>query len=101
MIMPSLTPDELLEELNKELTILEEAKRKEMLINYINSLLLDDFDKLIYLLYRADVDEMKLKSELAQKKDLDASIIIAELLLQRASEKAQARMAGKKENGIS
>lgn len=57
--MSSLQPDDVLKVLTENLSALEEIDQRDQLVTYINSLLLDDFNGLIYLLYRVDVDEKK------------------------------------------
>lgn len=77
--------------LNNQLTALQKAEMKERLIFYVNHLLLHDFNKLVQILYRVDVDEKKLKTLLQENKGTDAAVIIANLLLQRQEEKIKAK----------
>lgn len=77
--------------LNHQLSSLEQVEMKEQLIVYINYLLLHDFNKLVQILYRVDVDEKKLKVLLQENKETDAAIIIADLLLQRQEEKIKTK----------
>ena len=91
--MDTRNPDDVLKGLTEQLSALEEIDRRDQLVSYINFLLLNDFNGLIYLLYRVDVDEKKLRSILDEKKDQDASLIIADLVLQRLEEKAQSRQS--------
>ena len=93
MTMNSSLPDDVLKFLTEELSVLEATDRREQLASYINTLLLNDFNGLIYLLYRVDVDEKKLKTILAEQKDKDASLIIADLVLQRMKEKLDSRQS--------
>jgi hypothetical protein len=58
---------------------------------YINSLIKNDFDKLITYLYRIDVSEQKLKSLLQQNTDEDAGNIIATLIIERQQQKIKTR----------
>jgi hypothetical protein len=58
---------------------------------YINSLIKDDFDKLITYLYRIDVNEQKLKALLQQNADEDAGNIIATLIIERQQQKIKTR----------
>ena len=87
--------------LNRQLTIAEKEKLRGGLIVYINHLLLHDFDKLVYVLYRVDVNEKKLKELLQQNKETDAAVIITDLLIQRQEEKIKTREAFKSNNDIS
>ncbi len=57
----------------------------------INYLILHDFNKLIYILYRADINETKLNKLLAENKKEDAGKIIAALFIQRHVEKIKSR----------
>src|SRR5688572_25452644 len=98
--MDTRNPDDVLKVLTEELSALEETDKRDQLAAYINFLLLNDFNGLIYLLYRVDVDEKKLRSILDEKKDQDASLIIADLVLQRLQEKAQSRQSFKTNDEI-
>jgi len=79
--------------LNNQLTALQKLEVKEQLIFYINHLLLHDFNKLVQILYRMDVDEKKLKELLQQNQQTDAAVIIADLLIQRQEEKIKTKEA--------
>ena len=57
----------------------------------INELLTNDFEKLVYILYRFDVSEEKLKKLLQQKPETDAAQIIADLLIERQLQKIKTR----------
>jgi hypothetical protein len=61
------------------------------LSTYINTLIKDDFDKLITYLYRIDVNEQKLKSLLQQNPNEDAGNIIATLIIERQQQKIKTR----------
>ena len=61
------------------------------LSTYINSLIKDDFDKLITYLYRIDVNEQKLKVLLQQNPNEDAGNIIATLIIERQQQKIKTR----------
>lgn len=86
--------------LNDQLTVLEKLEMKEHLIFYINHLLLHDFNKLVQILYRVDVDEKRLKELLQQNQETDAAVIIANLLIQRQEEKIKTKEAFKSSNDI-
>jgi len=98
--MDTRNPDDILKGLTEELSALEETDKRNQLATYINFLLLNDFNGLIYLLYRVDVDEKKLRSILDEQKDQDASLIIADLVLQRMREKEQSRQSFKTDDEI-
>ena len=63
----------------------------DFLTEKINFLIINDFNKLIYILYRADIDEQKLNRLLAENKKEDAGKIIAALFIQRQLEKIKSR----------
>jgi hypothetical protein len=71
-LQPSLTEEELVQAL---------AKR-------INHLIVQDFPRLIHILYVIDVNEEKLKTLLRTYKDSDAAVIIAQLVIDRQKSKA-------------
>jgi hypothetical protein len=64
---------------------------REWLASVINELLNKDFQKLIAILYRVDVDEVKLRYLLAKNPDTDAGVTIADLLIERQWQKMNAR----------
>jgi predicted type IV restriction endonuclease len=53
----------------------------------INELINKDFNALIQLLYRIDVNEQKLKTLLKQHQDVDTSLLIADLIIERQLQK--------------
>jgi hypothetical protein len=57
----------------------------------INYLIVNDFNKLLYILYRADINEAKLNKLLTENKKEDAGKIIAALFIQRQVEKIKSR----------
>jgi hypothetical protein len=61
------------------------------LSEYLNQLILTDFQKLIMLLYRIDVSEPKLKQLLQQPPKEDAAKIIAALIIERQLQKIKSR----------
>jgi hypothetical protein len=67
------------------------AVNKQLLIDRINELVQNDFQKLVYLLYRIDVSESKLKQVLSDNPAEDAGIIIASLMIERQAEKIKSR----------
>lgn len=83
--------DEHLLKLNKQLSTIEKKEFRDQLIRYINDLLLHDFNKLVQILYRIDVNEKKLKELLMQNTGTDSAIIITDLLIQRQEEKLKSR----------
>ncbi|MBN8859899.1 MAG: hypothetical protein J0H29_15990 [Sphingobacteriales bacterium] len=57
----------------------------------INDLILHDFQRLIEILYRVDIDEPGLKVLLKQEKDKDAALIISRLIIERQLQKIRDR----------
>ena len=87
---------ELIKLLNNELPVQIAVEKSYAEIHaqlsaYINSLIKDDFDKLITYLYRIDVNEQKLKSLLQENPDEDAGNIIASLIVERQQQKIKTR----------
>ena len=70
-----LPEDLLLDELSKE----------------INELILQNFERLINLLYRIDVSELKLKQLLKEHPQEDAGRIIGQLIIERQKQKIKLR----------
>ena len=61
------------------------------LISFINDLINKDFNALIQLLYRIDVNEKKLKDLLKQNENADAALIITELIISRQLQKTESK----------
>ena len=94
---------ELINLLNKEMSIdiaekISYSELHSQLSTYINTLIKEDFDKLITYLYRIDVNEQKLKSLLQQKPDEDAGNIIATLIIERQQQKIATRQQFKQQD---
>jgi hypothetical protein len=64
---------------------------QEKLSAYIAELINHDFGKLINILYRLDVSEQKLRALLASSAATDAGLLIAELIIERQSQKIKSR----------
>lgn len=86
----------LVKEINKNMSIalpdsisLDELQVR--LGEYINQLIQTDFQKLIMLLYRIDVSEVKLKQLLKVQPQEDAGKIIADLVIERQLQKIKTR----------
>ena len=58
---------------------------------YINELVQTDFQKLVFILYRIDVNETKLKKILKQNPGEDSGRIIADLIIERQLQKIKSR----------
>ena len=97
--------NELIQSINKDLAIelperisLEAAKEK--LKQHINDLIQHDFEKLVTLLYRIDVNETKLKQLLQQNSHVDAAEIITSLIIERQLQKIKSRHQFKQQDNI-
>lgn len=64
---------------------------RQRLVEYINGLITNDFNKLIYVLYRLDISEKKLKQLLAGHQQTDAGLLIANMIIERQLQKIQSR----------
>lgn len=63
----------------------------QLLAEKINDLIRNDFNKLLTLLYRIDIDERKLKAMLQEHSDKDAGMLIAVMVLERQKQKLASR----------
>jgi hypothetical protein len=66
---------------------ISDKELKETLTQYVNHLINYDFEKLIFHLYRIDVNEAKMKQLLEQKNGENAAGLIADLIIERQVEK--------------
>ncbi len=64
---------------------------KEKLSQHINQLIQHDFEKLVSILYRIDVNESKLKNMLLENSGEVAGKIIADLIIERQLQKIKSR----------
>ena len=65
------------------------------LVEAIRHLINNDFEKLIQLLYRMDVSEKRIKESLNINTESDAAVIIADLMIERQSQKNAALQRNK------
>ena len=99
--------NDLTEIINQELGLLlpEKISADEMrrrLSIHINYLIEHDFQKLVSVLYRVDVNEKKLKHLLKENIDEDAGLIIADLIIERQLQKIKSRQQFReRDNNIS
>jgi hypothetical protein len=77
---------------------LEELKEK--LAGHINHLINHDFEKLVSLLYRIDVNENKMRNVLDNKEGENAPLLIAGLIIERQLQKLKTRKESKSNNEI-
>jgi len=68
-------------------TVNEMQEAENFLAEKINGLIKDNFDHLILILYRVDVNEAKLKQVLKDNPKEDSGQIIARLLIERQQQK--------------
>jgi hypothetical protein len=62
-----------------------------LLARAVNDMIVHDFERLLGLLYRVDIDERKLKQVTAENPGKDAGLLIAQLIIERQQEKMEAR----------
>jgi hypothetical protein len=94
--MSNPADDKLLETLRRDWPLVPndrctEADLANLLAGEINSLIHDDFSRLLALLYRIDVDEQRLRQLLRDNPGSDAGRIIAWLIIDRQKEKIISR----------
>jgi hypothetical protein len=73
---------------------------RQNLAHHINHLINHDFEKLVYYLYRIDVDENKMRTLLEQKEGEGAPQLIADLIIERQLQKIKSRKETKDKNDI-
>ena len=78
---------------------MDELKQKLSL--HINHLINHDFEKLVSLLYRIDVNENKLRGILDNKEGENAPVLITELIIERQLQKIKSRKDSKSNNDTS
>jgi hypothetical protein len=86
---------ELIQSVNKELALdlpgnIALAQLKEQLAAHINHLIKNDFEKLVFYLYRIDVNEQKMKAML-QAPHENSGELIAQLIIDRQLEKQKTK----------
>lgn len=102
--------------MEKETTLLTQALQKDLslvplpnssfeqlrsyLASHINHLINHDFEKLVFYLYRIDVDEARMRALLAHKEGNDAPVLIADLIIERQLQKIKSRTASAKDEDI-
>lgn len=84
-----------------ETNLLEEAvneKTRQKLIQLITELIEKDFNALLQLLYRIDVDEKKLRIYLNENKTVDSAAVLADLIIERQLQKMKSRKEYRQKN---
>ena len=77
------------------------SSAKQMVIQKINDLIQNDFQRLVSILYTIDVSEKKLKQLLKENTSTDAAVIITKLMIERQLQKIRSRQEYKKDENIS
>ncbi|MBK7561159.1 MAG: hypothetical protein IPP43_16220 [Chitinophagaceae bacterium] len=96
---------ELIPEINQSLEIslpvtFSQEQLRESLAAIINDLINHDFEKLVFYLYRIDVNESKMKRLLDQKEGENAAGLIADLIIERQLQKIKSRKETKNNKDI-
>jgi len=91
-------PDEIVSVSNKLETDSTE-KIREKLIALLNEIINKDFNSLVQLLYRIDVNEKKIRLYLKEKLNEDSSSVIADLIIERQLQKIESRKKFSTKNG--
>ncbi|OZA63141.1 MAG: hypothetical protein B7X68_11585, partial [Sphingobacteriia bacterium 39-36-14] len=71
------------------------------LIDAINWLIIHDFEKLVFILYRIDVSEAKIKTLLNKENTNFAAPVIADAIIERLEEKKVSRQKYKQDPSVS
>ena len=92
--------EQVLEEVSKELEVIvqDHSVTKQALIEKINELINNDFQKLVSILYRMDVSELKLKQLLNENQGTNAALIITDLMIERQEQKMISRQQFRKKD---
>ena len=98
--------EQALQEVSMELGIIlkeqDPSFGKQILAEKINELITNDFQKLVLILYRMDVSEIKLKQLLTENAGTNAAEIITDLMIERQAEKIRSRQQfSKRDENIS
>ncbi len=78
-----------------------EQLNKSELVDAINWLIVNDFEKLVFILYRIDVSEAKIKTLLNKNNTNFAATVIADAILERLEEKKASRKKYKQDPSVS
>lgn len=99
----SMNDERALQEISTELGLVvkENPIDMQMVYDRINDLINNDFQKLVAILYRMDVNESRLKQLLKENPGTNAAVIIAELMIERQAQKIKSRQAHKPDANIS
>lgn len=94
--MFTMAENEIIQGLNRQMEAnfnegISATELNEKLVDFINELIQNDFERLVFLLYRIDIDEVKLKTILKESEGKDTGVIIAGLILEREKQKVETR----------
>ena len=84
----------------QELNFKKNKGFRERIQKIVNDLITTDFDQLVQLLYRVDVNENKLKKLLHDNPQIDAAVLITDLLIERQLEKIKTKESLKNQEDI-
>jgi hypothetical protein len=90
-------PDEIIF-VKDSLEVNSSEKVKKKLMDLLNELINNDFEALIQLLYRIDVNEKKIRDLLNENESKDAASVIANLIIERQLQKIESRKNYRPEN---
>ena len=87
---------DLINNINQSLDIelpvsVSQQELREQLVAHINHLINHDFEKLVFYLYRIDVDETKMRRLLEEREGEGAAGLIADLIIERQLQKIESR----------
>jgi hypothetical protein len=80
--------------------IVSPEELRDQLSVHINYLINHDFEKLVSLLYRIDVNEQRMRNLLEQQQGENAAGLIAELIIERQLQKIESRKRSAKDDTI-
>ena len=90
-----MNDEKVIQQVSKELGIIVKEKDplfdKQILVEKINDLINNDFQKLVSTLYRMDISETKLKQLLDANAGVNAALIITDLMIERQEQKIKSR----------
>ena len=94
--------EQVLQEVSRELEVIIAEKdhsfAKQILAEKIDQLINTDFQKLVLILYRMDVSEIKLKQLLNENPGTNAALIITDLMIERQEQKIISRQQFRKKD---
>jgi len=92
MDVQTLLQEEIIKTTGKDLLPAQSpAAFRQNLATYINELINQNFERLISILYRLDVNEKILKASISENKNEDAGVLIADAVIERQMQKIELR----------